>query len=105
MSMDRLNQLEEFYKDDPRDPFNIYALALEYQNHDPSRSQALFNMLLLDHENYVPTYYHAAKLAEKQGDYATARKIYEKGMEQCRKLNETKALRELKSAYEELLAD
>ena len=30
MGTDRIRQLEKFYEEDPLDPFNIYALALEY---------------------------------------------------------------------------
>jgi hypothetical protein len=105
MASERLEQLQKFYDDDPRDPFNIYALALEFLKHDPEKSQALFSILLLDHESYIPTYYHAAKLSEKLGDTDRARRIYEKGMEQCKKNNDTKTLRELRSAYEELMSE
>jgi len=105
MLSERLKQLQKFYEDDPGDPFNIYALALEFLKHDPAKSQALFDILLLDHETYIPVYYQAAKLSEKIGDTTNAIRIYKKGMDQCMKAKDMKALRELTSAYEELISE
>ena len=68
MSTDRIKQLEKFYEEDPRDPFNSYALALEYLHSDPSRSRSLFETLLQNHKDYLPTYYHAARLYQDLGE-------------------------------------
>jgi tetratricopeptide (TPR) repeat protein len=102
MSSPRLTQLQEFYDEDPHDPFNIYALALEYLKSDTQKSKELFLILMNDHSSYIPVYYHAGKLWEQLGDVEGALRIYEKGMEWARKLNDQKALRELRSSYEEL---
>jgi lipoprotein NlpI len=32
--MTRLEQLHQFLQEDPADPFNLYALAIEYQKTD-----------------------------------------------------------------------
>jgi tetratricopeptide (TPR) repeat protein len=101
----RLDTLLQFYKDDPIDPFNIYALAIEYQKSDIGKSLSYFNILLKEHEHYVPTYYHAAKLFQDTGDIEKAIAIYEKGITIAQSQNETKAARELKSAYDELTFD
>ena len=31
MNSERIKLLEQYLEDDPSDPFNLYALALEYQ--------------------------------------------------------------------------
>jgi tetratricopeptide (TPR) repeat protein len=99
----RLDTLLQFYEDDPNDPFNIYALAIEYQKSDPAKAIHYFNILLTSHEGYVPTYYHAAKLFQETGDVEKAIIVYEKGIAVAKSQNEMKAARELKSAYDELM--
>jgi tetratricopeptide (TPR) repeat protein len=100
---ERLQQLLQFYSEDPNDPFNIYALALEFLKTDIKESELFFEKLLNDHEDYVPTYYHAAKFFEQINDRNKAIAVYEKGIAVAKKMNEQKALRELTSAYEELI--
>lgn len=101
--MSRLEQLLKFLEEDPDDPFNIYALALEYQKLDPEKALVLFNLLLEEHANYVPTYYHLGKLYEETGERDKAITVFEKGVEKARIQNEFKALRELRSALDELI--
>src|SRR5688572_24669510 len=91
----RLEQLHEFLKEDPTDPFNIYALAIEYQKVDVLKAKAYFDELLLKHESYVPTYYHAGNLYLDLNLENDAIRIIEKGIQQAHKQNEQKAMREL----------
>ena len=49
MNHSRLNQLLEFYKEDPNDPFNIYALATEYKSIDPEKALTYFELLIENH--------------------------------------------------------
>jgi hypothetical protein len=44
-------------------------------------------------------------LYEQQGDSNRAIRIYEKGMEQSKKVNDVKAFRELKAACDELMME
>jgi tetratricopeptide (TPR) repeat protein len=99
----RLAQLEEFHKEDPQDPFNIYALALEYQKSDVEKARALFDELLLHHENYIPTYFHAGNLYLSLNLATEAIKIFETGINKARQQNELKAMRELQTVYDELI--
>jgi tetratricopeptide (TPR) repeat protein len=99
----RLLQLEEFFKEDPNDPFNIYALALEYQKTEIKKAKELFDLLLLKHEDYIPTYYHASNLYVALNLTDEAVRILEKGIEKARSKNELKAMRELKTVYDELV--
>ena len=103
MSTSRLEQLQIFFEQDPNDPFNIYALALEYQNSDVEKALELYETLLSKHENYVATYYHAARLYADLEESEKAREIYQKGITISQKLGDTHALGELKKAYEQFL--
>jgi tetratricopeptide (TPR) repeat protein len=98
----RLEQLHEFLKEDPNDPFNIYALALEYSNIDRQKARELFDELLLKHEDYIPAYYHAGNLYLSLTLTEQAIKIFEKGIVQARSTQSFKAMRELQTVYDEL---
>jgi tetratricopeptide (TPR) repeat protein len=103
MSNERVDQLLSYYKEDPDDPFNLYALALEYLKSDLRKAREFFDLLLLHHEGYIPTYYHAARLYQDLNQRDKAIIIYEKGIVLAKKLQDTKAARELQSAYDELM--
>ena len=60
-NLHRIKQLLEYLEEEPDNPFNLYALALEYQNHDPEKVAYYFDALLKNHKTYLPTYYHAAE--------------------------------------------
>lgn len=100
---DRLTALLQFYQDDPSDPFNVYALGLEYLKSEPDAARHYFGILLEKHPGYLPTYYHAAKFFADNGEKDKARSVFEKGIDLARQSNDNKAWRELKSAYDELL--
>lgn len=103
MPTDRIRQLENFFEEDPRDPFNAYALALEYLKFDATKSRLLFETLLRDHPHYLPTYYHAAKFFVESGEKEKAIRIFEDGIRLAKELNDIKARRELQSAYDEFM--
>jgi hypothetical protein len=100
--MDRISQLEEFLREDPDDPFNSYALALEYLKKDSKKGQHLFEQLLNTHPNYLPTYYPFAQLLIEQQD-PRAETIFKQGIETARRLSDLKTLKELTSAYNDWL--
>jgi tetratricopeptide (TPR) repeat protein len=99
----RLRQLLDFYNDDPTDPFIIYGIALEYQNFDLKTAESYFNILLEKFPEYLPAYYHAAKLYETLRKPDKAKIIYNKGIELARSRSEFHALRELNNALNLLL--
>ncbi len=103
--MSRLEQLLQFLTEDPNDPFNLYALALEYQKHDTKKACQLFDLLLTDHKDYVPTYYQAGKLFQEIGEREKSLQIFESGIEIARSKKDFKTLRELQAAQNELLFD
>ncbi len=101
--MDRLEKLKEFLKLDPDDQFSKHALGLEYiKRGEEPEARRLFEEILQRDSTYVGTYYHLGKLLERTGDEAGAIKIYEKGMEEAKKIGDAHAFNELRSAIEEL---
>lgn len=100
--MNRLEQLTHFFQEDPDDPFNVYALALEYQKTDLMKAKALFDQLLDKHPAYIPTYYHAGNLYVTMDLTDQAIRILEKGLAEAKRQKADKALRELQSVYDEL---
>ena len=105
MNHTRLEQLLQFYKEDPNDPFNIYALANEYKTQDHQKALFYFEELLKNHPNYIATYYHLAHLYIDLEEDELAQKVFEQGIEIATKNKEDFALRELRSAYDEFMMD
>jgi Tfp pilus assembly protein PilF len=102
--VDRIDKLKEFLKADPTDSFVQHALALEYiKLGDDGEARRLFETIIEREPGYVGTYYHLAKLLERNRDNDGAIKVYEKGMKEAKKLGDNKALGELRGAYEELI--
>ena len=103
MPSDRITELRRFYDEDPADPFNLYALALEYRNNDRAKALEIFEALLEKHATYLPTYYHAAKLYQEVNNTEKAIDVYRRGISLAKDLNDTKTMRELTSALDELM--
>lgn len=99
MNNHRLRQLLGFYEEDPADPFNLYALALEYRNADAEQAAFFFQKLLREFPDYLPTYYPAAQFFAEQSDEATARATFEKGISLALSNGQEKAHHELQAAY------
>lgn len=101
--MDRIARLKEFLEAAPHDAFVQHALALEYikAGNEPA-ARSLFEDILHRDPAYVGSYYHLAKLLERQGHTDKAIEWYEKGMAAARTAGDNHALSELRMAYEEL---
>ena len=105
MSINILDRLEEFAREDPDDPFNHYALALEYLKTDALKAQLLLEQLIIDHHQYVPTYYQLGQLYAEQGKTEIAIDIFERGIVAARSAGDQKALREMEGARLAILYD
>ena len=102
--MDRVEKLKEYLQASPDDSFIKHALALEYiKLGDDVHARNLFESIIEREPGYVGTYYHLAKLLEKNNEADAAIKVYEKGMQEAKRAGENHAYGELKSAYEELI--
>lgn len=99
----RLRQLLAFYEEDPQDPFNLYALALEYQKTDPEQAAWAFGKLLGDFPDYLPAYYQAAHFFAERAVIDQAKRCFERGIELAERTGHEKAQRELRGAYRQWL--
>lgn len=101
--MERIEKLKEFLQVNPEDSFLKHALALEYiKLGNDEEARQLFEEILNREPGYVGSYYHLAKLLERNEKTDEAIKIYEKGMEEAKKAGNDHAYGELRGAYEEL---
>lgn len=97
--MDRIEQLTEFIKESPNDPFLHYALTMEYVKlGDMEESRRGFDHMLTSYPDYVGTYYHYAKFLEKQNEKEKAEGIYEKGILVANRMRNRHAANELQGA-------
>lgn len=97
--MDRLDQLLQYYEEDPDDPFTRFALAQEYlKRGDKDEALEIFEGLVDTDPDYVGTYYHLGKLYERLGRTDDAITTYEDGIEAAQEQRERKDLSELKDA-------
>ena len=104
--MNRIERLKEFLASNPGDSFIQLALALEYiKLNDDKTARSLFENILAKDENYIGSYYHLAKLLERNDEKESAKAIYEKGMLKAKECGDQHAYNELRSAYEENYGD
>lgn len=102
--MDRIQKLNEFLAKAPNDNFLKHALALEYiKLNDDGRAKELFEEILSASPDYIGSYYHLAKLLERNGQTEAAIKCYEKGMTAAKEARDQHAYNELQAAYEDLV--
>jgi tetratricopeptide (TPR) repeat protein len=100
----RIEQLQEFLKEDSNDSFLIYALALEYVRvEENNAARDCFLKLIKDDENYLASYYQLGKLYESLNDLENAAAIYKKGIKIAQKSENKKTLLELQEAYNMLM--
>jgi Tfp pilus assembly protein PilF len=102
-NMDRIEKLKEYLQKTPGDSFLKHALALEYIKLGRDvEARILFEEILTDAPDYIGSYYHLAKLLERNEQIDAAISWYEKGMEAAKKAGDNHAFGELRGAYEEL---
>lgn len=101
--MERIEKIKEFLKNTPNDSFLQHALALEHiKSGQDDQAKALFESILTHDPGYVGSYYHLAKLLERNNNIHAALECYDKGMEAAKKVGDNHALNELRAAKEEL---
>ncbi len=102
-NQDRIKLLKQFLKEDPADPFNLYALGLEYQKENSDQAKYYFDKLLQNHDLYVPVYYHAGLLYSELGNTEKAIEILKKGIQVSLDQGDFKTQRELQTLLTNLL--
>lgn len=87
----------------PNDNFLRHALALEWiKEGKDEEAKPLFLTILNESPDYVGSYYHLAKLLERNGETEAAIQWYEKGMKAAKEAKDNHAYNELQSAHEDL---
>ena len=100
-SMNRIETLKGFLKDNPNDSFLRYALALEYiklgQNDEAVRE---FEAVRNTDPEYVATYYQLGQLYQKLGQKHDAEKTFRTGITVATKAGDEHTRSELEAALE-----
>ena len=105
MNTERINLLKKFIEEEPNNPFNRYALAMEYYEGDPEESLKTLRSLLVDQPNYLPTYFKVAHLLWDEEMWEEADDAFQNGIKLAEEQDDQKASLELKSAYQNFQFD
>jgi tetratricopeptide (TPR) repeat protein len=97
--MSRLEQLQNFLKDSPKDPFLLFAIAKEYDGlGNPQTALEFYLTLKETTPQYVGLYYHLGKLYERLERIHDALETYKIGMVIAKQEKDTHAYNELAGA-------
>lgn len=99
----RIEMLKSFAEEEPENPFNLYALALEFIEFDLQAAAFHFKKLLDEFPEYLPTYFHAAAFFSDKGEIHFSKTIYEKGIQLAETQKDEKAIKELKNSFQNFL--
>jgi tetratricopeptide (TPR) repeat protein len=102
MNSERIKILEQFVAEDPTDPFNRYALALELAKSDRLKAKEILDQLINSNPDYVPAYYQAALLYLQLSLNEEATIVIEKGVSQAKMQRNQKAANELRGLLDEM---
>ena len=101
--MGRVEQLQEFIRANPKDPFPRYALALEHKNNGRLEdASAVFSELMTELPDYVPAYLHAGNTLVARGLKDEARFVYRLGIDKATLKRDGHAKGELEGALADL---
>ena len=99
----RIADLLQLQKEDPSDPFFIYALALEYEQlNQPDSCIAHLENLVINFPNYPGTYLKYAQVLVELGQEEKASNILKKGIDLSIQLKNNKMKGELQQLLDEL---
>jgi hypothetical protein len=102
-NLERIELLKGYCKEEPENPFNFYALALENRESDKPAAIELFDFVLCNFPNYLPVYFPAAHFFYEEDNLQKAKNIFEIGIELAQTLQDEKAKKELTNAYQNFL--
>lgn len=101
--MEKMVKIRAMLAENPGDSFLQHALALEnIKIGNDEEARDLFVAILEREPGYIGSYYHLAKLLERNEKTGEAIKVFERGMEEAKKAGDNHAFNELRAAYEEL---
>jgi tetratricopeptide (TPR) repeat protein len=101
--MDRIATFRSFIAKSPTDPFPRYGLAMELKgNGQTAEAWAVFEELINQFPDYVPTYLMAGGTLLALARKDEAAEIFRKGIEVARKRGDQHARGELEAALSEI---
>jgi tetratricopeptide (TPR) repeat protein len=101
--MDRIATFKSFIAKSPGDPFPRYGLAMEHKNRgELDQAWTVFQELLGQFADYVPTYLMAGGTLAALGRSAEAADVYRRGIDVASRRGDSHARRELETALGEL---
>lgn len=105
MNNTRLINLESFLKSEPDDPFNWYAVAMEYKSLDIVKCKQHLDHLLTHFPDYLATYYQLGEIFMEESNKDAAELVLNKGIELAKVQKDSNTLRELQNLLNNLLFD
>lgn len=93
--MNRIDILKSYINEDPNDPFNHYALALEVSKDNLPLLIQQLNAIVVHWPEYLPTYYSLGNALAEDGQLSESLKILQTGIDLSLRLQELKTNREL----------
>lgn len=102
-NLERIELLKGYCKEEPENPFNFYALALENRESDKAAATELFDFVLSNFPNYLPVFFPAAHFFYEEGNLQKAKQVFELGLALAQDLQDEKAKKELANAYQNFL--
>jgi len=104
--MSRIEQLQSFLKESPKDSFITFAIAKEYEKvNDLENAEIYYRAIEKNEPEYVGLYYHLGKLLFNQNRLQEAWDIYSSGMAVAKSQKDQHALNELAGARMEIDED
>jgi Tfp pilus assembly protein PilF len=105
VTSNRLDILKSFLHEDPNDPFNHYALALEYVTRQQfDEAIAKFGEVIAMDPRYVAAYHQLGLLYVHLGRNDAALKTLEQGIQSASLIGDVHAQREMQEAIDDLEA-
>lgn len=103
MQAERLKILLSLCEEEPEEPFNWYALAMEYVRTDAQRALMLLEEIVHRFPTYLATYYQLASVQLALEAYQEAKKTTEAGIRLAIELQNTKAQKELSALKQQIV--
>jgi len=102
-NLERITLLKTFCSEEPDNPFNFYALALEYREIDKMAARQFFDRVSADFPTYLPAYFPAAHFFFELNELEKAKQLFETGIALAINLQDEKAKKELTNAFQNFL--
>ena len=102
-NLERIELLKGYCAEEPENPFNYYALALEYRESEKIEAASLFDFVAANFPNYLPVYFPAAQFFFENEELLKAKNLFEAGIKLAHVLQDEKAKKELSNAYQNFL--